>query len=187
MVANPAQTVMTVEEYLAQEEVGEVKHEYVNGQVYAMSGGTLDHDTIANNVRAALRDYLRGGSCRVFGPDVRLRVSPTIYYYPDGIVVCDDDTLRGTDVEVARPRLIAEVLSDSTEAKDRGSKFRDYQTLTGFEEYLLVDSQSRSVERFRRTERGLWLYQHHDPEATVTLESIGLTIATPLLYELTFL
>lgn len=186
MVADPdiEITAMGVEEYLALEEVSSVKHEYVDGHVYAMSGGTLGHDAIANNVRAELLAHLRGrgGPCRARGPDVRLRVSPSVFYYPDAIVTCDE----GFDpkaVEVRTPRLIVEVLSRSTEADDRGDKFANYQTLASFEEYLLVDSRRRAVERFQRAAGGLWTYQRYAPDSGVTLETVDLTLPVAAFYE----
>ena len=182
MVANPHENTITVEEYLAQEAVGNVKHEYVDGYVYAMSGGTLAHDVVGNNVRAIIRDHVRGGTCRLFGPDVILRVNPQIYYYPDALVVCED-ALDLTEREVRSPRLVVEVLSDSTEANDRGDKFKNYQTLATLDEYFLVEARRRSVERFRRSERGLWIYQQYAPDASVTLESIGLTCSIADLYD----
>lgn len=177
-------TAMRIEEYLALEESSPIKHEYVDGYVYAMSGGTLGHDAIANNIRAELRAHLRGrsGQCRASGPDVRLRVSPTVYYYPDAIVTCDAAFDPGA-VEVRTPRLIVEVLSRSTEADDRGEKFAHYQTLESFEEYLLVDSRRRAVERFRRTGDSLWTYQRYAPDESVTLATIGLTFPLATLYE----
>src|SRR5690349_12581416 len=132
MATEPEETRMTAEEYLALEEVSEVKHEFVAGHVYAMSGGTLAHDTVSNNMRA----HVRGSRCRLFGPDVILRVSPEVYYYPDALVVCDD-AIDLSVREVRTPRLIVEVLSGSTEANDRGAKFMNCQTLGTFEEYLL--------------------------------------------------
>lgn len=182
MATEPEETSMTAEEYLALEEVSEVKHEYVAGHVYAMSGGTLAHDAVGNNVRALIRAHVRGSRCRLFGPDVILRVSPEVYYYPDALVVCDD-AIDLSVREVRTPRLIVEVLSGSTEANDRGAKFMSYQTLDTFEEYLLVDARRRSVERFRRGERRLWIYQQYAPHASVSLETIGLTCAMADFYD----
>jgi len=180
----PDRTTMSVEEYLAREETSEVKHEYVDGHVYAMSGGTLAHDLIANNIRSTLDAYLGDGPCTIFGPDVLVRVSSTVSYYPDALVLCDDNPdLKSR--EVSTPRLIVEVLSESTEANDRGGKWANYQTLATFEEYLLVESRSRVVERFRRSERALWTYQLYAPDATVTLETIGLTIPIATFYRRT--
>lgn len=172
---------MTVEEYLALEETSQVKHEYVHGYVYAMAGGTLDHDSIANNVRAVIHNHIGDGPCALRGPDVRLRVWESVYYYPDAMVTCDD-TLSGSAVEVTAPRLIVEVLSDSTEAADRGHKFTDYQTLLTMEEYLLVDSRRRSVERFQRAAEGRWTYQRYAADDAITMQSIGLTCAVAAFY-----
>ncbi len=182
MVANLEPTTMTVEEYLALEETSQEKHEYVHGYVYAMSGGTLDYDAIANNVRAELKNHTRGGRCKAQGPDMRVRISATVYYYPDALVICDE-TLSGTTIQVTTPCLIVEVLSSSTEANDRGGKFAHYQTLSTFEEYLLVDSHQRSVERFRRTAPNLWTYQRYGPSDDVTLETIGLTCPVARFYD----
>jgi len=181
MVAHPKQATMTVEEYLALEEASEVKHEYVRGYVYAMSGGTFDHDRIANNVRTVLDIFLIDRPCRMQGPDIRVRINEDVYYYPDAIVTCDE-IISGTAVETMTPLLVVEVLSQSTEANDRGDKFADYQTLATFEEYLLVNSRRRSVERYHRTAQGTWTYQRYAPNDTVTLETIGLSLPVGTLY-----
>jgi Uma2 family endonuclease len=97
------------------------------------------------------------------------------------VVVCDQ-TIEDLALEITAPRLIVEVLSDSTEAADRGHKFTDYQTLATLEEYLLVDSRRRSVKRFQRAAEGRWIYQRCSAEDTITVESIGLTCAVAALY-----
>ncbi len=181
MVAHPKQATMTVEEYLALEETSEVKHEYVRGYVYAMSGGTRGHDKIANNVRTALDTFLGDGTCSVQGPDMRVRINEDIYYYPDAVVACGEP-ISDSAVDLTTPRLIVEVLSESTEANDRGDKFADYQTLATFEEYLLVSSRRRSAERYHRTAQGSWTYQWYAPTDTVTLETIGLSLPVGTLY-----
>ena len=183
MVAHPKEPTMTVEEYRALEETSEVKHEYVHGYVYAMSGGAAAHDRIANNARTAIDNQIGDGPCTLRGPDVQLRVSESMYYYPDAIVTCEDTT--DDAIEVTTPRLIIEVLSDSTEAADRGSKFANYQTLAMFEEYLLIDSRSQAVERFHRAAHGVWTYQRYAPNDTVVLESIGLTCPVATFYRRT--
>jgi len=184
MVANPEPSTMTVEEYLALEEMSQEKHEYVHGYVYAMAGGTSAHDAIANAVRGEIYIHLRGGRCELKGPDMRVRVSTSVYYYPDALVICDE-ILGDTAIEVSTPRLIVEVLSDSTEANDRGGKFAHYQTLSAFEEYLLIDSHQRSVERFHRTAPNLWSYQRYGPSDDVTLETISLTCPVARFYDRT--
>jgi Uma2 family endonuclease len=179
-----AAMVMSVEQYLAFEATALVKHEYVDGHVHAMAGGTTAHDRIANNVRAAIDAHLGDGPCVVYGPDVRLRVSPTVYYYPDALVTCDE-TIGDDDIEVTTPRLIVDVLSTSTEGDDRGSKFAQYQTIASLEEYLLIDSRRRVAERFRRTSENLWVYQRHTANVSVTLETIDLICPVATFYRRT--
>ena len=181
MVAYLKQATMTVEEYLALEETSEVKHEYVRGYVYAMPDVTFAHDRIANNVRTALHSYLSDGPWRMQGPSLRVRVGDDAYYYPDAFVI-RDDTVDGTATEVTTPLLVVEVLSQSTEANDCGDRFADYQTLAAFEEYLLVSSRRRSVERYHRTAQGAWTYRRYAPHGTVTLETIGLSLPVGTLY-----
>lgn len=184
MVAHASETTMTVEEYLALEETSQIKHEYVDGHVYAMSGGTSARDRIANNVRIALDTHLGDGPCAVHGPDLRLRISPTVYYYPDALVICDENI--GDDaIEVTTPRLIVEVLSDSTEAHDRGQKFAHYQALVTLEEYLLIDARRRVVECFRRGGPSLWTYQRYAPHESVTLDTIALSYPIATFYRRT--
>jgi Uma2 family endonuclease len=181
MVAQPKPPVLTVEEYLALEATSREKHEYVNGRLYAMAGGTNAHDRIGNNVRALINVHLGAGPCLLHGPDVRLRVNPTVYYYPDAFVTCDQD-IEAAVTEFGAARLVVEVLSDSTEAADRGEKFANYQTLAAFEEYLLVDGRRRTVERFRRIADNGWLYRRYGDRDSITLETIDLTVAVGALY-----
>jgi len=181
MVAHPKQATMTVEAYLALEETSEIKHEYVRGYVYAMPDVTLAHDRIANNVRTVLYNHLGDGPWRMQGPSLRVRVGDHAYYYPDAFVM-RDDTADGTATEVTTPRLVVEAPPQSTEANDRGDRFADYQTLAAFEEYLLVSSQRRSVERYHRTAQGAWTYRRYAPHGTVTLETIGLSLPVGTLY-----
>jgi len=182
MVVKLERIAMTVAEYLALEEESQEKHEYANGHAYSMAGMTMAEDAIANNVRAELYTHLQGGRCNVHGSAFRVRAGASVYYYPDAFVICDE-TISGDATEVTTPRLIVEVLSDSTEANDRGAKFAHYQTLSTFEEYLLVDSHQRSVERFRRTAPNLWTYQRYGPSDDVTLETIGLTCPVARFYD----
>src|SRR5271166_2056920 len=93
----PVDQRMTVEEYLELEATSQIKHEFVDGAIYAMAGGTIGHDRIAHNVRAAIDAHLGEGPCTVLGPDVRLRVSSTVYYYPDALVTCDQ-AIKDSDV-----------------------------------------------------------------------------------------
>ncbi len=181
MVAQPSPPLLSVEDYLALDNAGDEKHEYVDGRLYAMAGGTNAHDRIGNNVRALINIHLGAGPCALHGPDVRLRVGPTVYYYPDAFVTCDE-TVAARATELTAARLVVEVLSDSTEAADRGEKFANYQTLAVFEEYLLIDGRRRIVEHFRRANDGDWLYHRYGAHDTISLHTVGLDVAVASLY-----
>jgi Uma2 family endonuclease len=146
-----------------------------------MAGGTMAHDTIANNVRNILFNLIGDGPCRVNGPDLRVRVQESIYYYPDAVLICNEP-MDDAAIEATAPRLLVEVLSDSTEAVDRGGKFADYQTLPTVMEYLMVDSRRRSVEVYRRAEGHRWLYERYTTDDSIVLESIGLTCSVAAFY-----
>jgi Uma2 family endonuclease len=159
MSAQP-QPRLSPEEYLALERAAEVKSEYYDGHMYAMSGGSYPHAKIIVNVSSGLQQALKGKACSVTSSDVRFRVSPQgLYTYPDVMVVCGPpkfaDNQRDT---LLNPTLIVEVLSQSTEAHDRGFKFAQYQQLDSLEEYVLVSQIEPRVESFRRQMNGKWLY-----------------------------
>jgi len=172
---------VTVEAYLASEQAGDVKHEFVHGTVYAMSGGSVNHARLANTVRANLRAHLLHTPCDVLGPDVRLRIGAAVYYYPDAMVLCDAQ-LDGAAVEVDAPRLVVEVLSDGTEARDRGTKFAHYQTVPWLEEYVLVDSRRRAVECFRRSTNNMWSYRCCGNDDMLMLQTVELSVPLQELY-----
>lgn len=179
MVALSDHYRLTVEEYLALEENSPVKHEYIDGQVFAMAGTTDSHNLIAGNLYTLIRRHLRGSDCRVYFADLKVRLDRNNrFYYPDLLVTCDrrDDQ---TSTYKRFPKLIIEVLSDDTEAFDRGDKFNDYQTLDSLEEYVLVNSKGQRVEIFRRQEKGGWQYESYasPPHPQVQLKSIDLGLA----------
>lgn len=187
MIAQISGTSMTPEEYLAFEETSPIKHEYVNGQVFAMSGGTDAHNTIALNAAIALRTHLRGTGCQTYIADVKVQPPIRNYYYPDVFVTCDPAD-RETSKYKRFPKLIIEVLSASTEAFDRGDKFIDYQKIESLEEYVLINTRHQRVEVFRRSEGQLWLLQGYDAadgqsDIVVELKSVGLSIPLAALYE----
>ena len=156
MIANDDRLFMSPTEYLDWEERQLYKHEYVEGAVYAMTGGTLPHNTIALNLASAIKNRLRGSGCRVFINDVKVRVSVKgPYFYPDVVVTCDDRDLQSQKL-ICHPALIVEILSPSTESYDRGDKFRWYRQISSLQEYVLVDAQKRSVECYRLNERKKW-------------------------------
>ncbi|MCX5744627.1 MAG: Uma2 family endonuclease [Proteobacteria bacterium] len=149
---------MTYAEFLVHEEASETKHEYVNGEVYAMAGGTIAHGAIAMAIGTELSNALRDRRCRVLSSDVRVRVAATgLSTYPDVTVVCG--TIEATPDDphgVLNPTIIVEVLSPSTEAYDRGAKGAHYRRIPSLREYVLVGHAEPLVEVWRRNERGNW-------------------------------
>ena len=152
-----------VDEYLVGEEKTDVRHEYLDGVVHAMAGGTEAHNLICINLVAAFRQKLRGGRCRAFMADMKLRLSiagKDIFYYPDLMVVC---TAPNPEANFTRePRLIVEVMSEGTERIDRGEKLFSYMQIPSLEEYILVAQDSPEVTLFRRSNQ--W-----KPQVTVGL------------------
>ena len=176
-------TKISVEEYLQGEPLSELRHEYVDGEVFAMAGGLLNHNTIALNAASELRTHLRGKPCRAFMADALVRVlafQQDVFYYPDVMVGCDD---RDTNAQFLRfPKLIIEVLSKSTERVDRNEKFLRYITIPTLEEYVLADQKCQAVTIFRR--RLDWGQEViEDPQGIVRLESVGLELPLAAFYE----
>lgn len=129
MMASPQFTYLSAKQYLQKEETSDIKHEYIDGQIYAMAGASDRQVTIAGNLFALLRSHVRGSGCRVYISDMKVRIeSLNRFYYPDILVTCDERD-RETPAYKQFPKLIVEVLSDSTEAFDRGDKFADYQQI----------------------------------------------------------
>lgn len=184
MIASPQQFCLTADEYLHLEDRSDTKHEYIDGQVYAMAGASDAHVTIAGNLFALLRSHVRGSSCRVYIADMKARIeSLNRFYYPDVMVTCDSRDIE-TSTYKRFPSLIVEVLSDSTEASDRGDKFVDYQELETLREYVLINTKRQRVECFRRNEQGLWVLQFYTPQvASFRLDSIGFEATLAALYE----
>jgi len=185
MSSQPKSTV-THEEYLAAERRGPQKHEYLDGEVFAMSGASFAHVSIVANLTGRLFGQLQGGPCRAFSSDLRVKVSRTgLYTYPDVVVVCGepqfDDEHNDT---LLNPRLIVEVLSPSTETYDRGKKFAHYRTLDSLAEYLLIAQDQARVEQFIRQSSGDWLlHEATQMEETVRLPSIESQFALSDVYD----
>ena len=171
------------EEYLRGEERGEIRHEFVRGQLFDMVGGTDTHNLISLNIASGLREHLRDRACRVFMADMKVRVAPAdVYYYPDVIVTCDSRDQESYFKE--RPCLIVEVLSATTEGTDRREKFLAYELLESLEEYLLVQQSRREVELFRRKSADSeWTKSVHTGGEEVALESLKLSLPLSQIYE----
>jgi Uma2 family endonuclease len=160
------------EDYLAAEANSPIKHEYHDGEVYAMAGGTDAHITVALNLWALLRGHLRDQGCRAYALDMKARLEAlNRFYYPDVMVTCDE---RDSDLSTYKqhPCLIVEVLSESTEAFDRGNKFADYRHLESLQEYVLISQTGPQVEVFRRNAEGLWVLHPYGEGDRVRLTSV---------------
>lgn len=184
MIALSKPIPLTVAEYLKFEEKSTTKHEYINGQIYAMAGTTDNHNIIAGNLFTIIRNHLRNSDCRVYFADVKARLEKrNCFYYPDLMVTCDAKD-KETSSYKRFPKLIIEVLSKSTEAFDRGDKFNDYQTLDSLEEYILVNTNLKRIEIYRRNDSNLWVLQNYTPnDQTFTIQSINLTAPFVDIYE----
>ena len=153
MIAVPNNSKLSPDEYFEWEAKQEICYEYINGDVFAMAGGTIAHSMVAANLISLLRPHLRKKNCRVLGSDAKVGISPSgEFFYPDLLVTCDDRD-RNSAKAVFYPKLIVEVLSPSTEAYNRGGKFARYRQLSSLSEYVLVGSESVGVDAFRLTER----------------------------------
>ena len=158
-MAFPASTTrMSYEEYLALEAASEIRHEFLNGDVWAMSGGTLEHGALAAAVIRHLGNALDGKPCRVFTADVRVRVLATgLSTYPDVSVVCGTVETAAEDPHaITIPIVLVEVLSDSTEAYDRGAKAAHYRRLPSLQAYVFLSQAEPRIEVFRRTAEDRW-------------------------------
>lgn len=184
MIALSDQLSLTPEQYLEIETQNTIKHEYINGEIYAMAGTTDTHNIIALNFASLIRSHLRGTNCRVYFADIKLRLEEcNCFYYPDILVTCHPQD-QETSTYKRFPKLIIEVLSESTEAFDRGDKFNDYQTLESLEEYVLVNTKHRRVEIFRRNKKGGWYFQTYTTsKVTFALQSLNLTLSLVDIYE----
>lgn len=174
---------MTAEAYLEWESQQAVRHEYRQGDVLAMTGGTIPHNDIALNLYTVLRPYGRSRGCRINVADVKVQISPSgAYYYPDLVVSCTPQDLEARRF-IQFPTVIGEVLSPGTEARDRGEKFMAYQTLPSLQEYLLIDSEQMAVECYRRGEGRMWLYYPYGQGDVLSLQSLGVECPIEVLYE----
>lgn len=154
--AEPQSHRYTVAEYLALEERSEVRHEFFDGEIFAMAGADVSHNLIAGNLLVSFKLALRGQPCKVLMEGVQLAVEEGRHYaYPDVMITCDPDDQRAKRLLYA-PVLLVEVLSPSTAEYDRGRKFKQYQKLPSLKHYLLVSQTSWLVEWYRREENGIW-------------------------------
>lgn len=174
---------MTLDEYLAGEKLAEIRHEYVDGDIYAMAGGSDAHARISGNALVLLKTQLRGSACSTYISDMKVRVGESKYFYPDVMVTCDDADRQENYCKQA-PVLIIEVLSKSTEGYDRGKKFEYYRQLQTLQEYVLIDQYEYHVDIFRKNAQQRWeLFSFIGAEAEVCLASLDICFPLVDLYE----
>jgi Uma2 family endonuclease len=178
--------LVTADEYIARERRSQTKNELIHGTIVAMAGASPKHNAIAANVIIALGASLKGGPCSVLTSDQRVHVEETdLYTYPDVTVVCDKPQFHPKYPDtLLNPKVIVEVLSDSTQEYDRGPKFAHYRRLPSFEEYLCVSQSEKRVEHSRRLETGQWLLtEHKGDDAVVALTALGCELRLADIYE----
>jgi Uma2 family endonuclease len=182
MTAVP-QPKFNAEDYLAWEATQTEKHEFVGGEVFAMAGASDAHVTLSLNLASLLRAHLRGTPCRTYIADMKLHVAAAdAYFYPDVFVTCSAaDALRPQDK--AEPVLVAEVLSPTTAAYDRGAKFAAYRSLPSLQEYVLIDPESPGVEVYRRDASNHWVLYPYGPQDAAEFASVGLTLPVAQVFE----
>jgi Uma2 family endonuclease len=169
---------MSRAEYVAAERTSSQRHEYLGGEVYAMAGGTPEHGALAAAIMGELRAALMDKRCRVYSSDVRISIRETrLVTYPDASVVCGQLETDPEDPDaITNPRLVVEVLSDSTEAYDRGAKAAHYRRIPSLEEYVLLSQDEPRIEVYRRVAPGRWeLVEARAPER-IALASLGVEL-----------
>lgn len=177
---------ITEEEYLSAERTSEIKSEYFRGETFAMTGASEPHNLIVANLIYELKGQLRKVPCRVYPSDMRLKVEETgLYTYPDVMVVCGQrryaDDERDT---LLNPDVIIEVLSDSTESYDRGTKFGQYRRIGSLKEYLLVSQKTRKIERYFKNAKGNWELTETDAQhPSVRLAAIDCELGVDGVYD----
>jgi Uma2 family endonuclease len=174
---------MSYAEYLEFERSADVKHDYLRGEVFALAGGTPEHSRLAANLIRELGAALRGRPCAVFTSDVRVRIEATDRAtYPDVTVVCDRLQHAADDPDaIVNPVVIVEVLSDATEAEDRGEKFAHYRRLPSLQEYVLVSQRATRIEVYRR-HGDRWIFAEAGAGENLRIESIDVAVSVDEVY-----
>jgi Uma2 family endonuclease len=176
----------TIQEYLEMENAATEKHEYYQCEIFAMSGAKMQHNIIAGNTFGYLLNKLKGKPCRPFNSDQRIHIERnTLFTYPDISVICGDPiTLNNDEWNALNPTIIIEVLSPSTKNYDRGEKFRLYRDITTLKEYILIDSESISIEAFYINAHGNWeLKEYKSIDETLYLQGIETSLELREIYE----
>ncbi len=168
-------TKYSVEEYLAMQKIADTKYELYKGEVFAMSGASTRHNIISVNLIVSLSKILQGKPCRPYGSDMRIHIPEnTLYTYPDVSIICGDIIPSDEDEDSAtQPTVIIEILSPSTKSYDRGDKFKLYRAIPSLRDYILIDSESITVEAFSLNDEMLWeLREYKKPDDVVKIKSM---------------
>jgi len=177
---------MSIEEYLAFENGASEKHEYYQGEVFAMSGAKLTHNEIVMNTATTVKQFLKGKTCKPYNSDQRIYIEKnTLFTYPDISIFCDGViTLNNDEMNAVNPSVIIEVLSPGTKDYNRGMKFKLYRDIDSLNEYILIDSESINVEAFAINPNGFWeLREYKNIHETLFIQTIQMEIPVSSLYE----
>ena len=185
MSAEPAEKrSWTVEEYLSWERLQPTKHEFFEGEIFAMAGATREHNLLVLNIGAELRNALRKTPCEVYPSDMRVKIPATgLYTYPDDVVVCGKAEFEDDKLDtLLNPKVLVEVLSESSEAYDRGKKFEQYRSIPSFTEHLLVAQDQALIEHYSRQADDAWLLREARLGGQLELPSIGCVLQVAEIY-----
>jgi Uma2 family endonuclease len=176
--------LMTEAEYLAFERASREKHQYVRGEVFAMAGASLRHNALVSSVLFHMRQALGAGPCRVFPSDLKVYVSSLeTFTYPDVTVVCGPPALyQGSSDVITNPKVIVEVLSESTERYDRGEKAEGYRSMASVSDHVLINQHKAHIEHFARQEDGSWSLREASSGGSVLIRSVSVTLDVDAVY-----
>jgi Uma2 family endonuclease len=185
MSAVSATKFISIEEYLTLEEEAEVKHEYFQGETFAMAGGTIAHNQIVTNTTGELHSFLKGKPCQVFNSDQRIHIEAvSLFTYPDLSIVCGEpERWNNRNDVITNPVVVIEVLSKKTQNYDRGDKFKFYRSLPSLKEYILISSTEILIERYTKQATAFWtLKEAANPEDAFLVETIDFSCPIKELY-----
>ncbi len=183
MKQSTAEKMMSEEQYLAFEAKSKIKHEFMDGEIFSMAGAPRRHNLATTNVSRGLGNQLEETDCEVYASDFRVKIREGHNVYPDVAVACGDIETEGNDTTLLNPVVIFEVLSKSTEQRDRGDKAEDYFKLSSLQDYVLVSQYRVRVEHFSRQKNNEWTLKfYEDLNDVVELKSINCQISLKLIY-----
>ena len=189
MGAAQAKTDISQEDYLEAERLATDKHEYFQGEIFAMSAAKKEHNRVFTNIFGSIAPYLNGKKCNIFGSDMRVHVyQNALYTYPDITIVCGKQEYLDKEFDtLLNPKVIIQILSPYTRDYDRGSKFKLYRGIPSLEEYILIDSEHIFIERFYKSKEEAWtLVEYKTPEDSLTISSIELLLPLEEVYSNVF-